>query len=198
MTVTTSEGATVTLVRTGVDYVGDVATMGVVTDNGVWMPLLINLSGSSNFVGEDWGDTSGGDADYYDDPYVCIINGDGDFVNPQLLTWLMRQGATFENTFTEVVVTDADGNNHDLLTGFVCTDGVFADIVSNGHNIGGGIGIQGDNRVLNCALSGFSEQTADSSTVYVSNNPADGVQYANRCVVEALGGDCTFIDQETA
>lgn len=194
MTVVTDQGATVTFVDAGDFIIDSFYTRCGISEDGQYYPIVVNESVSGAAIGSDWQPDTGGNPNAPAIDYVKIIDGNGDYVNPQLMPWLVQFGATIPQTFTSCYMITNEG---DKIVGF---DSVFC---QEGDRLGLAPTIDGHRYHLttidgeyeiNCNGDGFSTFVATASSFRCTNDKSFWNYFCNYNFIKALGANTSIFE----
>lgn len=194
MTVVTDQGATVTLVDSGVFIIDNFESRCGIDENGQYYPIVVNESSSGAAIGSDWVADTGGNPNASGIDYVKIIDGDSNYVNPQLLPWLARIGATFTDTFGNCFMKTIGDLSYNNVRSFSCFNGQTLRLspTLDGHSVF--ISTYDSEYLVNCDADGFSTQSVTQYTARCSNNQDHWTEFCNYCLLKALGAPTTIFE----
>lgn len=199
VTVVTDQGATVTLVDAGDFIIDSFYTRCGISEDGHYYPIVVNESISGAAIGSNWEPDTGGNPNAPGIDYVKIIDSNDQYVNPQLLPWLAKQGATVQKTFQDCYMKPGQIYIYRSIQSFMCYQGTT---LATSPNIVDPNGVQHPVRytthdgefAVNCNADGFSTTAYNPFTVRCSNNPEIWEDYCNYCLLKALGAPTTIFE----
>lgn len=199
VTVVTDQGATVTFVDAGDFIIDSFYTRCGITEDGRYYPIVVDERSSGAAIGSDWEPDTGGNPNATGIDYVKIIDGNGVYVNPQLMPWLTKQGASVQKTFQSCYMTTISGITYSGIQAITCMhnnaletlphlvtgDSVEHNVYFTTHD--------GENRV-NCEADGFTNYQANTYSVRCSSNQEYWMEFCNYCLLKAMGAPTTIFE----
>lgn len=164
-----------------------------IDEDGNAYPLCVNARADVQFIDNSWIENSGGQLNQYDGAYVTILDSNDHYVNPQLLPWLVRRGATFVDTFLNIYVITDDQNKNSRIKSYACSQQNYT-TVSYGESGTFALKVPNQENRLNCQGDGVSQVAAYQYDVSVNIDPTQTVAYNNYWVMKALGVPMSIIE----
>lgn len=199
MTVVTDQGATVTLVKSGVTIIDSFYTRCGISEDGQYYPIVVNESISGAAIGSDWEPDTGGNPNAPGIDYVKIIDSNGDYVNPQLMPWLITKGASVQQTFKDCYMKTVGERFYSGIQSFACYQGERLETLPLITNSQGGLShvfystFDGEYEV-NCSADDFTTYDTNNYTVRCSNNQENWLEFCNYCLLKALGAPTSIFE----
>lgn len=192
--VRTTDGQTVVLVETGENPISDVPTIVGKDEDGNEYPLCVDMSHDDQFIDNAWNENSGAPRNQYEGAFVTIIDGNGEYVNPQLIPWLASRGATFTETFVNCFMKLKDGDLYSGIQSYFCYEETKLALQPAFENHRVFLSTYDGGFVVNCSADGFSTLGVTRYTARCSNLKARWAEFCNYCVIKALGVPTTLFE----
>lgn len=194
ITVVTDQGATVTFVDAGDFIIDSFYTRCGISEDGRYYPIVVNESISGAAIGSDWQPDTGGNPNAPAIDYVKIIDGNGDYVNPQLMPWLVKQGASVQQTFQNCYMLMVNNTRYDKIQSFYCFNRQRLSTLPMLGEYNVNYSTHDGEYDVNCEADGYSVHAVSNLTIRCSNNQEYWSEFCNYCLLKALGAPTSIFE----
>lgn len=194
VTVQTTDGQTVTLVRAGETLIDSVPAIVGIDENDHEWPLVVNEQEDEATIGNDWQAGTGAPVSLIQDGYIVVIDSEGVYVNPQLMPWLIAKGGTPTDTLPSCYVTLIGGDKYKNLGSVECYQAqrLSTYVEYQGRHVF--FTTHDGEYQVNCNADGFATNPVSDYTARCSNERENWSDYCNYNVLKSLGAPLSIFE----